>query len=218
MPKDFSSKDARELFLGLQAMGQEFNCPVVGGDVGVWSGPLAISVTVFARPSGMRLILRSGAKVGDAICVTGALGGAWKSQRHLNFMPRIREARLLASRHEVHAMIDLSDGLSRDLRNLCNASGVGAEIAAEAVPISPDAKAAMEPAAALASALGDGEDYELLFTLPVEQADQLLQSNPLSMPVSRIGTIIAGDAVTLVYADGRHQKLPQTGWEYVTSG
>ena len=133
---------------------------------------------MLARPEGIAPVLRSGARAGDALCVTGALGGAWRSGRQLAFIPRVREARVLAARYGLHAMIDLSDGLAGDLGHLCRASGVGAEVRADLVPIHdgclrPARARPVRPAAraneqALQAALTDGEDYELLFTLPAE--------------------------------------------------
>ena len=218
-PRDFSRADAEQLYQGLRSLDKDLPCPIVGGDVGVWSGPLAITVTVFARPAGIRQILRSGAKVGDAVCVTGAFGGAWKGQRHLTFTPRVKEARTLASRHELHAMIDVSDGLVRDLGHICKASGVGAEIYAEKVPIHPELQAGgAEPQALLEAALQEGEDYELLFALPADEADQLLESQPLGVKVSRIGAIVEGKDLTLVHPDGKRQPCRPKGWEHETSG
>jgi len=215
LPKDFTCKASEALYHGLRSLGDAFHCPVVGGDVGVWGGPLAVTVTVFGRTGGIEPILRSGAKVGDAVCVTGRLGGAWRSQRHLTFTPRIVEARSLAARCNVHAMIDMSDGLAADLNHLCRASGVGAEIRAEAVPIHPDANLAKDRTP-LAAALGDGEDYELLFALPASQVDQLA-SPPLGVAVTRIGTIREGSDLALITADGQRQKLEPVGWQHVTT-
>jgi thiamine-monophosphate kinase len=166
-------------------------------------------------------VLRSGAKAGDVVCVTGCLGGAWRSGRHMTFTPRIRQARTLAGKYTLHAMIDISDGLASDLRHICKASLVAAEIEAAAIPIHPDAmttpqdqfKSVSLPAP-LAAALGEGEDYELLFTLPQDQADQLLRDRPLDVPVTRIGTIVAGNNITLISADGRRQEMPAIGWEH----
>ena len=217
LPKGMARAEAEDLHVGLRRVGEKFRCPIVGGDVGVWPGPLAIGVTIFARPAGIRPILRSGAKVGDAICVTGSFGGAWKSIRHLKFIPRIHEARILASRHELRAMIDVSDGLAGDLNHICLASHVGAEVLAQAVPIHNDARTSI-PAdpPGLRAALGDGEDYELLFTLPAAQADELLRDQPLTVKVSRIGTIVAGEAMTLIHDDGTEEPLVPTGWEHRT--
>ncbi|MBL7134180.1 MAG: thiamine-phosphate kinase [Phycisphaerae bacterium] len=214
LPVGFSESDAKEMYAGLRELGDAFGCPLVGGDVGSWGAALAISLTILARPGAGGVVLRSGARVGDAICVTGELGAAWQTTRHLTFTPRVAEARILAERYRPHAMIDLSDGLSVDLGHVCEASGVGADVCAPAVPVHPDARKRPDP---LAAALGDGEDYELLFTLPPAEADRLIADGPLEgVAVTRIGTIVAGAARTLVLADGRRVELTATGWRHDT--
>ena len=202
LPKTFTDDDAQAVYAGMEALAEQFNCPLVGGDIAMWNQPLAISVTVMGRPEGVEPVLRSGAQVGDAICVTGPLGAAWQTGRDLTFTPRIVEARQLAEGCDLHAMMDLSDGLAMDLPRLCKASGVGAEILAEQVPVHPDA-------ADLSAALSDGEDYELLFALSPGQVDAA------DLPIIRIGTITAGDAITLIDADGSKRPLPAGGWEHV---
>lgn len=211
LPKGFSQHDAQEIYRGLREIGDAFDCPVVGGDVGSWAHPLAVCVTILARPRGIEPVLRRGAKPGDAICVTGNFGGAWRSPKHLLFTPRIAEARVLAGQFGVHAMIDVSDGLARDLGHICRASGVGAQVVAAGVPVS----AAAGPAG-LAAALHDGEDYELLFALPEHAAGELLAKQPLGVPVSRIGTIVEGDELVLIDAGGRGKPLRPMGWEHQT--
>jgi len=216
LPKGMAREDAEDLYSGMRKVGEKFRCPIVGGDVGVWPGPLAIGVTIFARPAGIRPVLRSGAKVGDAICVTGSFGGAWKTTRHLKCIPRIHEARILASRHELRSMIDVSDGLASDLGHICKSSCVGAEINAAAVPIHADAKNDPSDPTGLRGALSDGEDYELLFTLPPNQAAALVGDQPLTVRVSRIGTIVAGEGMTLIRPDGQRESLAPRGWEHKT--
>jgi thiamine-monophosphate kinase len=158
-------------------------------------------------------VLRSGARVGDAICVTGSFGGAWKTTRHLTFTPRVAEGLILAQ-YGLHSMIDVSDGLAIDLGHVCDASGVGSDVQAASVPIHPDA---LNRPDALSAALGDGEDYELLLTLPQDQASRLIAEKPLGdVPVTRIGTIVPGAARSLVLADGRRQELPARGWQHET--
>ena len=214
-PKGLDRSAAEAIYQGLRAAGDEFRCPVVGGDVGVWPGPLAISVTLAARSAGVAPILRSGAVVGDAVCVTGSFGGAWKSQRHLTFTPRINEAIALAAHYDLHAMIDVSDGLAADLAHVCEPSGVGAVVVAADVPIHEQVRA-LGDEAALTAALGDGEDYELLFTLGEPQATRLLRDQPLAVGVTRIGTIEPGSALSLLGADGRRRPLKTAGWEHET--
>ncbi|MBN1942753.1 MAG: thiamine-phosphate kinase [Phycisphaerae bacterium] len=217
LPKGMSQADAQEIYLGLRDVGDEFSCPLVGGDVSMWDQRLAISVTIFARPagvtSGIDPVLRSGARAGNAIFVTGALGGAWRTGRHLTFQPRVREAIVLAMRYKLRAMIDVSDGLAMDLHRLCRASGVGADILAAAVPVHPDAVAGRN-IAPLEAALGDGEDYELLFTVPRGQAKRLEGDDKIPLPVTRIGTITKNPDVVLIQPGGSRQPLPETGWEH----
>jgi thiamine-monophosphate kinase len=181
--------------------------------VGSWDGRLAISLSILATPGPGGVVLRSGARVGDAICVTGSFGGAWRTTRHLTFTPRVAEGLILA-RYGLHSMIDVSDGLAIDLGHVCEMSGVGADVHAQAVPVHPDA---LDRPDALAAALGDGEDYELLLTLPQDQAGRLIADRPLGdVPVTRIGIIVAGAARSLVLADGHRQELPARGWQHET--
>ena len=216
LPTGLKRQDAEEIYRGLRDLGDGFDCPLVGGDVASWDGPLAINVTVLARcPDGRRPVLRSGARAGDALCVTGKLGAAWRTDRHLTFTPRIAEALALADRCELHAMIDVSDGLAIDLRRLCRASGVGAVIEAAGVPVHDDA-ASLSPDDPLAAALADGEDYELLFALPGEQADDIIARAIFDTPVTRIGRIQADCAVRIVRDRGCCEDLTADGWEHET--
>jgi len=220
LPRGMTQADAQEIYLGLRELGDEFSCPLVGGDVSVWDQRLAISVSIFAKPAGatggITPVPRSGARAGNAIFVTGALGGSWLTGRHLTFTPRVREAIVLSLRYKLRSMIDISDGLAMDLHRLCRASGVGAEIHAAAVPVHPDAAAGrnIDP---LQAALSDGEDYELLFTVPAGQAKRLehdgaIQKIPL--PVTHIGTITKEPDIVLVQPDGSRRPLAEQGWEH----
>ncbi len=219
LPKGFAEADAQAIYRGLRELGDRFNCPLVGGDVSTWDHPLAVSVTVFAKPAGatggIKPVLRSGARAGNIICVTGELGGAWLTGRHLTAVPRVQEAALLALRYRIRAMIDISDGLAADLGRLCEASGCGAELDAEAIPIASDAAAGrdIEP---LAAALNDGEDYELIFTLPSAQAHQLCQDATAPVRVTRIGRCVKTPGLTLLDAAGHRQPLDPSGWEHET--
>jgi len=188
---------AKQLYVGLNEAGGEFDCAIVGGDTSAWDGKLALTVAIIARSDGITPITRAGAKVGDHVFVTGPLGGSLASGRHLTFTPRIALAREIASTGRVTAMIDISDGLSRDLRQICRASGVTALVDASRVPIHADADG-------LEAALHDGEDHELLFTATPEF------SHP---SCTRIGTIIANESPTvLLEQEGRRTELPDRGW------
>ncbi|MFW6154813.1 MAG: thiamine-phosphate kinase [Planctomycetota bacterium] len=212
-PKGMGESALQALYRGLRRAGDAFDCPLVGGDVSAWDHPLLMTTTIWGVPGGPAPLLRRGATPGEAICVTGSLGGSIASGKHLAFTPRIAAGRLLAERFAVSAMIDISDGLAPDLGHICRASAVGAELRADAIPLSQAARAQADP---LAAALGDGEDYELLFTLPVDAADDLVAAQPLDVPVTQIGTVTETSEMILVDASGRRGVLAAAGWRHST--
>src|SRR5687768_8307325 len=115
LPRGIGLEYAQELYLGLRDAADPFECPVVGGDTGSWDGKLVVTVTILGRSAGVEPMTRRGARPGDGIYVTGPLGGSLLG-RHMSFEPRVRLARALVRDAHPTAMIDLSDGLSRDLR------------------------------------------------------------------------------------------------------
>lgn len=143
-------------YRGLAACSRHYRVPVVGGDVSEAPGQLAASLTLLGRAAGPRLLTRHGARAGDWICVTGLLGRSHPTGHHLGFTPRLAEGRWLASRPAVRALIDVSDGLAKDLRAL-TPPGSRAALNPDALP--------RRAGASLREALCDGEDYELLFAL-----------------------------------------------------
>jgi thiamine-monophosphate kinase len=165
--------------------------------------------------------LRSGAKAGDAIFVTGELGGSL-AEKHLEFEPRLAEARWLAEHASIHSMIDLSDGLAGDLPHILKASGVGAELLKSSIPISRQAKLAARKSSSakptFLAAMTDGEDFELLFTVAAKSAVKLLDSWKKQFPklkLSCIGKIVAGDGVLIRDKGGSH-KLNAHGYVHFT--
>ena len=152
-------------YRGLATAARHFGVPIVGGDVAHQASGLVATLTLIGEASGRRVLTRQGAKAGDWIYATGALGGSIRGHHH-RFTPRLEEGAWLAGRAEVRSLMDISDGLARDLRAL---TPVGAEprIMADAVPISAAARAESRRTgrAALDHAISDGEDYELLFTV-----------------------------------------------------
>jgi len=189
LPPGATEAEAHALYEGAERAG----CRLVGGDTAF--GPTAyVTATVLGRAHAQGPVLRSGAQAGDTLVVTGALGGSLTSGRHLTFQPRVAEARALVE-HGVHAMIDLSDGLSTDLAHLLEASGVGARVEAALVPCH----------GTLPQALHDGEDYELLAAVP-----------PGTLPPGaiRIGTIVDGEGAVLVHEDGAEDPLRPGGYEH----
>ncbi len=179
-------------YRGLRDCAMRYDTPVAGGDVSAIShGTLAASLTLLGESVDGHILTRGGARPGDTICVTGTLGGSLLG-RHLSFEPRLREGQWLASRPEVTAAIDLSDGLAKDLPGLLP-SGCVADLAVDRIPISDDAKraAATSGRTSLEHALSDGEDYELLITVNGEQTRELLQAwrATFSISLTPIGVI-----------------------------
>jgi len=164
-------------------------------------------------------VLRSGAEAGDAIFVTGELGGSLAA-RHLEFEPRLAEGRWLAEHFPIHAMIDLSDGLAGDLQHILKTSRVGAELLTTSIPISRTAKLASRSESSaktpLLAALTDGEDFELLFTVASKDAVPLLDAWKVQFPhlkLTCIGKITAGEGITLRGKTGA-RPLTEHGYEH----
>ena len=151
LPRRRREAIARGVFRGMERTARRYRVAIVGGDVAVHDGPLSVTVSLLGEMKGVRPVLRSGGRPGDGLFVTGPLGGSIRG-KHLSFEPRLKEGRAFARRKGVHAMIDISDGLARDLRHICKASGTGADL--EDIPCSPGTS--------VENALFDGEDYELL--------------------------------------------------------
>jgi len=180
LPEGFDENWLAAIYRGAGEMGQAHDTYIVGGET-TRTSEMLLSVSLIGYGGG---ITRTGSKEGDAIFVTGELGGSIAG-KHLDFDPRLAEGRWLAENFELHAMIDLSDGLATDLRHLLGGD-LGAELLTPAIPISRAAKecARDNPTGktALIAALTDGEDYELLFTLPAKQAVPLLDQWKAQFP------------------------------------
>lgn len=188
LPTSDATQLAAGVYEGILAVAQQYNLSISGGDITVYDGPLGIAVTVLGTVPQQRRWLRSGAKEGDAIVVTGAFGGSILG-RHLTPTPRLQAALQIAEAFDVHAAIDVSDGLSLDLDRLCAASGVGAEFELSAIPLHEDAHrlAEQDGQTAVEHAWGDGEDFELILAIPPGEVDRLLAMN-LDVPLTRLGT------------------------------
>jgi thiamine-monophosphate kinase len=190
LPHDVTEEEAHALYEGAERAG----CKLVGGDTAFGPTPYAVG-TVMGKAHPKGPVLRSGARVGDWIIVTGPLGGSLASGKHKTFVPRVAEARELHETCDVGAMIDISDGLSTDLHHILRASRVGCRLDAASIP---------RAGVPLESALNDGEDYELLATV-----------RPGKLPAFaiRIGVVTGKDAV-LVHPDGREEPLVARGYEH----
>jgi thiamine-monophosphate kinase len=141
LPRDFNPEFVEAIYTGLNALARRHHVAVVGGETTTNPGGILISVALLGWVPRGKGVLRSGAEAGDAIFVTGELGGSLAA-KHLEFEPRLAEARWLAQEFSLHAMLDISDGLAGDLRHILTASRVGAELLATAIPISREARRA----------------------------------------------------------------------------
>lgn len=212
-PRPMSVSWFQELFRGMKAVGDACNARIVGGDISAGKLPLMLTVTAFGAGAEGALALRSKARVGDVVLVTGDLGGSILG-RHLAFLPRIREAQWLREQIVLHAMIDISDGLAADAHHLVEESRVGIELWEEAIPVSRAARDLAEQTgrAPIDHALHDGEDYELLFTASAREAADLLQRADLPVRLSCIGEVVAGGGLWLRRKGEERRKLEPAGW------
>lgn len=178
LPKTAKTLKVQKIYKGINALAKVFKVSIVGGDT-VKSDKLVINIALLGKVAKGQAVLRSGAKPGDQIFVTGPLGGSFESGRHLNFVPRLKEAQFLMQNFRPTAMIDVSDGLAGDLGHILEESKVGAVLDAANIPLHRKAD--------LQAGLYDGEDFELIFTLKPKDAEKLLR---LKKKFYRIGAII----------------------------
>ena len=218
IPRDFggtASEFLADLYCGIQQMTDEYQFSLAGGDTNSWHGPFAINVCLTGVPFAGRPFLRSKARPGDVLYVSGPLGGSLYAGRHLTFAPRLLLSEWLSRTVEVHGMMDISDGLSLDLHRMMDASGMAAEIFGPAIPIHSDVPAEWDVGQRLAAALGDGEDFELLFTVDQTAATALqAAANHDGFELYQIGRITHGSGVRLIDATGHVSALPATGWQH----
>lgn len=213
---------------GFAADQRRFGCHLLGGDSVATPGPLTLSLTILGTVPAGQALLRSGARPGDDIWVSGTLGDAALGLRILKGLavtedeaialidryrtPRPRLALGRALRGLAHAAIDVSDGLVADLGHILETSRVGAVIEAARIPLSP---AGQGIPGAREAALGGGDDYELLFTVPAERRPEVeaLRAG-LDHELTRIGTVRAEPGLAVLDADGRPVPLDHAGWRH----
>lgn len=204
-----------QVMQGISALARKFQVAVVGVDVSAGLG-LEVHIFVVGRVEKGKAILRSGAKPGDNLFVTGSLGGSLAG-KHLRFMPRLKEGRWLCRQGWARAMIDLSDGLATDLRHLIHQSRVGAQLFLNAIPVSPAVKRPKNLTDRIRHALSDGEDYELLFAVSAvkTQSFQKAWQRSFSLSCTRIGTVTKRQGV-IETVDGRGERKPlkESGYEH----
>mgnify|MGYP001336784000 FL=1 len=193
------------IFNGMKRLAGRYNVNIVGGDISRCA-KLVLNISVAGFAAKGRLVTRSGAKPGDVIFVSGSLGGSIKG-RHLRFTPRVREAAYLTANFKVTSMIDVSDGLWQDLGHLMSASGTGAVIYADRLPLSG-------AASGIEDAISSGEDFELLFTMPLAEASRLLRAKN-GFVFRQIGFVLSGNSgMRLVGKDLRPLKVKRPGYRH----
>lgn len=227
LKQELSTYFVEELYEGLRSLAKKYSVDIIGGNTVQSPTAILIDVALFGESS--RPVLRSGAKLGDIICVTGTLGDSAAGlnllkkfgrnramefkglvERHLVPVPRVAQA--LKLKPWINAAIDLSDGLSVDLHHVLSASRVGAVIDSKKIPMSEECKKAGVALGTSATkwALCGGEDYELLLTIPprhLKRCQKLVRLTP-------IGEITKGRNAQLIGADGKRSKLLPLGWNH----
>ncbi len=249
LPGDLDVEFIDGLYAGLRQEAQTFGVDIVGGNISQSRLGLFLDIFLLGQAPRANILLRSGARAGDKILVTGTLGDAAagvalvthpslvlpqsyaeRAQKRLALpTPRVREGQLIGavgglySTHLAHAMLDVSDGLASDLGHICEQSKVGARIIAAELPVAPENRRAARELHGdeWHFALYGGEDYELLFTAPAENAAALVQRiwSETGTPVTVIGEILPpSEARQLVLPDGRAVPLEARGWDHFKIG
>lgn len=222
LPSDFDAKFVERVYAGLNTLASRYRVAIAGGETTTNPGGLLVSVSLIGTVEKKHCVHRAGAKPGDGIFVTGQLGGSLAG-KHLEFEPRLAEGQWLAKNFDIHAMIDLSDGLAGDLRHLLRCSGAGAELLSKSIPISRAARlqARGESSAKppLLAALTDGEDFELLFTVASGDAVAVLDAwkkNFPELPLTCIGRITETPGLKLRDKDGL-REFNLRGYEHFST-
>lgn len=215
LPASIQMAQVQRLYEGMAQIAGEFDCRIVGGDTTSWPGRLAIDVAMLGEPMCSRgPVRRSTARPGDTVFVSGPLGGSILG-KHLTFTPRLELARQLAPNPRLHAMMDLSDGLSMDLHRMCAASGCHARLEAPWLEpaISPAARklAASAGGTPLGHALDDGEDFELLLTGDASLAKSIGGLIPIGM---MLPPEPPNPPLRIIHVDGRCEEIQPRGYEH----
>lgn len=224
LPQNLVQSWVNQFLKGFLTLADQFHVTLAGGDTAQSpAGILADIVVLGSVPKG-KAVLRSGARAGDRIYVTGALGGAAATlnvlfsgkklsaadfPRHFYPMPRLEVGRFLREKGLASAMIDLSDGLSTDLGHICDESRVGAKIQASTIPLASIGKPTQP--VAMEFAINGGDDYELLFTAP---PDKRVPSRIAGLPITQIGRISRDKHVLVINENGVASRLRPQGWEH----
>ena len=227
MPRKLPQAWVDRFLKGLLQLSEQFHTSLAGGDTAESPGGILADIVVIGSVPKGKAVRRSGARPGDRIYVTGELGGsaaalellmsgkklnAGRYPQHFRPVPRIEVGRFLREKTIASAMIDISDGLSTDLAHICEESGVGAEVLAEAIPVASIGKPAYD--VDLECALHRGEDYELLFTAP---RGRRVPARIAGVVITNIGHITRDRHIVLMNQGGAGFELRPQGWEHFRS-
>ncbi|MFA5059654.1 MAG: thiamine-phosphate kinase [Candidatus Omnitrophota bacterium] len=199
VPPNLNLRFVQELYQGINRLAKKFSVSIVGGDT-VKSAKIVINIALLGNVFKENLLLRCGAKKGNRIFVSGPLGKSFVTKKHLRFTPKVDAAQYLAREFKPTSMIDISDGLCGDLGHILKESSVGAVIYEKLIP--------KTKGATLNNALYDGEDFELLFTLSSQEANQLIRMKKNRFPFWYIGDIVdEKEKLTIVSGSGKRIAL-----------
>jgi thiamine-monophosphate kinase len=200
-----------ELFDAMHRWATELGCPLIGGDIARTSGPTVLTCTVLGTPHPQRgAVTRAGARPGDGVYIAGRIGNSFASGRHLTFAPQVAEGRWLCDTvgNDLHAMLDVSDGVGRDAARIAEASGVGIELDASLLPLHPDTPD-------WRASIAEGEDYTLLFAA---SRDPGARCATTGTPITRIGTVRAAHdgrpSCEVRTPDGQRVDGGTLGWDH----
>jgi len=225
IPPTVPLKSVEELYQGIIRIGDRYDISIIGGDTTSTPQNIFISITLVGYTNPEKLTLRSGAKEGDVVCVTGFLGMSKAGlkvlrdeelvkqdkfekliSKHLTPEPRLHEAQFLVQNGNIHSMIDVSDGLLADLDHICKLSNVGAEIFSETIPVEESTKRVAHhfDDSWLNYAISGGEDFELLITMPENDYNKIVHDfeKILRLNLTKIGRIVKKDKGVKVFDKG----------------
>ena len=211
LPKTAGRRLAEGIYSGLLPLAEEFGVTIAGGDTNSWNGPLVVNVTLMGETTGGRGVTRSGARPGDQLLVTGPLGGS-RGGREFSFMPRVSAAQQLHRQFDLHAMMDLSDGLSADLPHLARESGISATLDATRIPLHDDLSS-LPQGDRLRHALSDGEDFELLIAVSPGDFSRIQEGAAAGVPLFPVGRVEAGSGC-FIEEGGVRRFLEAAGWTH----
>ncbi len=217
LPRPGAAQLSRDLLEGMLDICDRYHVALAGGDTNTWSGGLVISVTAIGETTPRGPLRRDGARPGDLILSTGSFGGSILG-KHFDFTPRVSESLWLHDRYQLHAGIDVSDGLSLDAARMAAESRCGAALALCDIPIDAAAYelARQQPTgkSPLEHALTDGEDFELLLCVPPQEAQRLLADQPLEVPITCIGRMVAQQGLWQSDQGGNLRPLKPEGFQH----